>query len=107
MRRARSIPALLGAAFAAGFGLWASAAAADPLVVVHVAGSGEGVTVTVTDGGGGTGSCRTDESGSCEIAGLRPGRATVVAARGTRAGASQTVILPADGKVSLFVPNPT
>lgn len=84
----------------------ASVAEADPVVVVYVRGSGEGVTVTVTDNSGASRSCSTDAAGSCEITGLAPGRATVVAQSGDSTGASQTVLIPPEGKVSLYVPQP-
>jgi hypothetical protein len=97
----------LGAvALAASIWLFGALAAADPVVVVYVAGNPEGVTVTVTDDAGTARSCSTDETGSCEISGLSPGRATVVAQAGGTSGARQTVVIPPDGKVSLFVPQP-
>lgn len=96
----------VAAALAAGVAAWPGAVLADPIVVVYVTGNAAGVTVTVTDGGGVELSCRTDETGSCEINGLRPGRATVIAGTGTLTSPSQTVMLPPDGKVSLFVPSP-
>ena len=105
MRPSPKTASLLAAALAAGTA-WPAAVLADPIVGVYVTGNAPGVTVTVTAGGGAALSCRTDDTGSCEIAGLRPGRATVVAGTGTRTSPSQTVLLPPDGKVSLIVPSP-
>lgn len=107
MRLREHTARLVGALLVLGIALWGAVAFADPVVVVYVAGNPEGVTVTVTDNAGTSRSCSTDETGSCEITGLRPGRATVVAQSGTTTGASQAVVIPPDGKVSLFVPSPT
>ncbi len=80
-------------------------ALAEPVVIVYVRRGGEAAegTVTVTDDDGNTASCQT-QNGSCSLSGLTPGRHLVVAhgADGRRAE-SRPVLIPPDGKVSLFV----
>lgn len=86
----------------------AAAALAEPVVIVYVRRAGEAAeaTVTVTDDEGNTASCET-QNGSCSLSGLAPGRHLVVAqsADGRRAE-SRPVVIPPDGKVSLFVTVP-
>jgi hypothetical protein len=80
-------------------------ALAEPTVIVYVRRAGEPVdaTVTVTDDQGNTATCET-ENGSCSLDGLAPGRHTVVAqARDGQRAQSRPVLIPPDGKVSLFV----
>lgn len=80
---------------------------AVPEVVVHITGGGAGVTVTLTDAAGAVHSCSTDGTGSCEIDGVAPGLASVVAAqRGGSPTSPQTAMIPPDGKVSVIVPSP-
>lgn len=79
---------------------------AVPEVVVHITGGGEGVTVTLTDASGTVHSCSTDGTGSCEIDGVAPGLASVVAQRGGSPTSPQTAMIPPDGKVSVIVPSP-
>jgi outer membrane usher protein FimD/PapC len=95
------IGALLGTAPAA-------LAPAEPEVIVYVRRSGEPIeaTVTVTDDEGHAVSCET-ENGQCSLSGLAPGRHLVVAVdRSGRRAESRPVVIPPDGKVSLFVAVP-
>jgi hypothetical protein len=92
---------MLGAAFL----LVPAIALAEPEVVIYVSGGGEGITVTLTDVAGTVLTCRTDATGSCEITGAAPGRATVTA-QGSGAATSPRTVMIADGKVSVFVPSP-
>lgn len=81
---------------------------AEPEVIVYVRRAGEAAdaTVTVTDDDGHTVSCET-ENGQCSLSGLAPGRHLVVAqGRDGRRAESRPVLIPADGKVSLFVSVP-
>ncbi len=83
-------------------------ALAEPEVIVYVRRQGEAAeaTVTVTDDEGHEVSCET-ENGQCSLPGLAPGRHLVVArARDGRRAESRPVLIPADGKVSLFVSVP-
>lgn len=83
-------------------------ALAEPVVIVYVrrAGQATEATVTVTDDDGNTASCET-ENGSCSLSGLAPGRHLVVArARDGQRAQSRPVLIPPDGKVSLFVSVP-
>jgi len=83
----------------------AVAALAEPVVIVYVRRDGEAAdaTVTVTDDDGNTASCET-QNGSCSLAGLAPGRHVVVARSSDgRRAESRPVVIPPDGKVSLFV----
>lgn len=103
--RARVL-ALLAAAGILGTAL---PALAEPVVVVHVRREGTEVAdaeVVLRDADGVIGSCRTTE-GTCEIHGVRPGRATVSArdAQGNETP-GRPVMIPPDGKVSLFVAVP-
>ncbi len=89
--------------------LLASAASADPVVVVHVRRGGSETaeaTVFLRDANGIVGTCRT-ESGTCEIRGVPPGRHTVSAQgdAGTETP-GRPVMIPPDGKVSLIVAVP-
>jgi outer membrane usher protein FimD/PapC len=86
----------------------AAVALAEPVVIVYVRRSGEAIeaTVTVTDDDGNTASCET-QNGSCSLSGLTPGRHLVVAqARDGQRAQSRPVLIPPDGKVSLFVSVP-
>jgi hypothetical protein len=86
----------------------AAIALAEPEVIVYVRRAGEAAdaTVTVTDDDGHTVSCET-ENGQCSLSGLAPGRHLVVAqGRDGRRAESRPVLIPADGKVSLFVSVP-
>lgn len=86
----------------------ASLVLAEPEVIVYVRRGTELVeaTVTVTDDEGHAVSCET-ENGQCSLAGLAPGRHLVDAhARDGRRAQSHAVLIPADGKVSLFVSVP-
>ena len=85
-----------------------ASASADATVVVYVrrAGSAIDATVTVKDASGTTSTCHT-EGGSCQLEGIAAGRSTVVAR--VEDGASsepRSVMIPPDGKVSLFVSVP-
>lgn len=83
-------------------------ALAEPEVIVYVrrAGAAADATVTVTDDEGHAVSCET-ENGQCSLAGLAPGRHVVVAqGRDGRRAESRPVLIPAEGKVSLFVSVP-
>ncbi|UJR84305.1 hypothetical protein [Sandaracinus amylolyticus] len=87
----------------------AATALAEPVVVVHVRRSGNEVAdaeVVLRDADGVIGSCRTT-AGTCEIHGVRPGRATV-SARDDQGNETpgRPVMIPPDGKVSLFVAVP-
>jgi hypothetical protein len=86
------IGALLGTAPAA-------LALAEPEVIVYVRRSGEPIeaTVAVTDDEGHAVSCET-ENGQCSLSGLAPGSG--------RRAESRPVVIPPDGKVSLFVAVP-
>lgn len=95
-----SIAILLGAL------LVPAVAYAVPEVVVHITGGGEGVTVTLTDAAGAVHSCSTDDTGSCEIDGVAPGLAQVVARRDGNPTSPRTAMIPPDGKVSVYVPSP-
>jgi hypothetical protein len=88
---------------------FAAPALAEPVIVVHLRGSGNSVTeaeVILRDADGIVGSCRTT-GGTCEITGARPGRATVSARlpQGDETP-GRSVLIPPDGKVSLFVAVP-
>ncbi len=86
----------------------AAAALAEPVVIVYVRRAGEvaEATVVVTDDDGNTASCDT-QNGSCSLTGLAPGRHVVVArAADGRRAESRPVVIPPDGKVSLFVTVP-
>jgi hypothetical protein len=86
----------------------ATVALAEPEVIVYVRRSGEPIeaTVTVTDDEGHAVSCET-ENGQCSLSGLASGRHLVVAVdRSGRRAESQPVVIPPDGKVSLFVAVP-
>lgn len=86
----------------------AAVAFAEPEVIVYVRRGGEIAegTVTVTDDEGHSVSCET-QNGQCSLSGLAPGRHLVVAlGRDGRRAESRPVIIPPDGKVSLFVSVP-
>jgi hypothetical protein len=86
----------------------AAVALAEPTVIVYVRREGQPLeaTVTVTDDDGNTATCET-VNGSCTLAGLSAGRHLVDArARDGRRAQSRTVLIPPDGKVSLFVSVP-
>lgn len=81
---------------------------AEPIVIVYVRRAGRPVdgTVTLTDDAGRTTTCQT-QHGQCRVDGLHPGRHLVVAqANDGRRAESRPVLLPSDGKVSLFVAIP-
>lgn len=89
--------------------LAASVARAEPVVVVHVRrdGARADATVILRDSRGHPiGACTTEQS-TCEIRGVAPGRHTVVARDelGNETPA-RTVVIPPEGKVSLFVAAP-
>ena len=105
MSASRPLGRLLGVLFALAP---AAVALAEPEVIVYVRRGGEPVeaTVTVTDDQGRAVSCET-ENGQCTLAGLAPGRHLVVAVdRQGRRAESRPVLIPPDGKVSLFVAVP-
>jgi hypothetical protein len=86
----------------------AAVALAEPEVIVYVRRSGAPIeaTVTVTDDEGRAVSCET-ENGQCSLSGLAPGRHLVVAVdRSGHRAESHPVVIPPDGKVSLFVAVP-
>ena len=82
---------------------------AEPEVVVHLRRADRTTTeatVEVRDGSAILGSCRTID-GTCEIRGVSPGRRTVVARTDDgRESPPHSVVIPPDGKVSLYVPTP-
>lgn len=87
----------------------AAPALADPIVVVYVRRQGTQVAdaeVILRDADGVIGTCRTT-GGTCEIRGVPPGRATVSArdAQGNETP-GRPVMIPPDGRVSLFVAVP-
>jgi len=87
----------------------AGSALAEPVVVVHVRRGGTEAAdaeVVLRDADGIVGSCRTSR-GTCEIRGVPPGRATV-SARDEQGNETpgRPVLIPPDGKVSLFVAVP-
>lgn len=87
----------------------AAHALAEPIVVVHVRRNGTEVAeaeVVIRDADGVVGSCRT-QGGTCEIRGVPPGRATV-SARDPQGEETpgRPVMIPPDGKVSLYVAVP-
>lgn len=97
--------AWLGAVVPFIVGLPTATALAEPTVIVYVRRAGQPVeaTVTVTDDEGNTASCET-QNGSCSLAGLGSGRHLVVArSRDGQRAQSRPVLIPPDGKVSLFV----
>ncbi len=81
-------------------------ALAVPEVVVYVTGGSAGVTVTLTDASGAVHSCSTDATGSCEIDGVAPGLASVVAQRGGSPTSPRTAMIAPEGKTSVYVPAP-
>lgn len=86
-----------------------STAMADPIVVVHVRRHGSqpaDATVVLRDADGVVGTCRTVES-TCEIRGVPPGLHTVSAQddQGNETP-GRPVMIPPDGRVSLFVAVP-
>ena len=112
--RARHRAPILGGALIAGVlvvgGMLRPATAlAEPIVVVHVRRAGTETAeaeVVLRDAEGIVGQCRTS-GGTCEIRGVPPGRATVSArdANGEETP-GRLVVIPPDGKVSLFVAVP-
>lgn len=85
-----------------------ASASADATVVVYVrrAGAAIDATVTVKDASGTTSTCHT-EGGSCQLEGIAAGRSTVVAHIEDGASSEpRSVMIPPDGKVSLFVSVP-
>ena len=84
-----------------------SHASADAVVVVFVRhnGSPAHARVTLRDEHGNEQSCEADESGTCQIDGVGPGRHLVeTGAPGSRV--TRPVMIPDDGKVSLIVSIP-
>ena len=83
----------------------AGIALADPVVVVHAAGNTEGVVIVLTDPTGVSHTCTTDATGSCELTGVVPGSVFVESRRPGAPPAGRHAFIPADGKVSLIVPD--
>ncbi len=84
-----------------------SLASADALVVVFVRHNGlpAPARVTIRDEQGNVQSCEADETGSCQIERVGPGRHLVQV--GDAEGAvTRPVMIPEEGKVSLIVPVP-
>ena len=81
-----------------------SHASADALVVVFVRHNGAPVhaRVTIRDAEGNEQSCEADDSGTCEIHGVGPGR-HLVETGAPDARVTRPVMIPDEGKVSLIV----
>lgn len=84
-----------------------SHASADALVVVFVRHNGApaAARVTIRDDDGNEQSCEADESGTCQIEGVGPGRHLVEAGE-PDARVTRPVMIPDEGKVSLIVSVP-
>ena len=97
------LPALLAALFGAA----AVSAQAAPVVVVHVRGHGDGdgeTTVVLRDENGVVGTCTT-RGRSCQIRGAHAGQHSVSTRdRNGAESEGRPVMMPASGKVTLFVP---
>lgn len=79
-------------------------AEASVAVIVRSQGQLADATVTITDEAGHTYSCQTHE-GTCEIAGLTPGRHTVYAENEHGRAESRTIVV-ADGKTTVYLVAP-
>jgi hypothetical protein len=84
-----------------------SRASADAVVVVFVRHNGAPThaRVTIRDDDGNEQSCEADDSGTCEIDGVGPGRHLVETGEAD-ARVTRPVMIPEDGKVSLIVSVP-
>ncbi len=84
-----------------------SHASADALVVVFVRHNGAPAhaRVTLRDDHGNELSCEADDTGTCQIEGVGPGR-HLVEAGPPGARVTRPVMIPDEGKVSLIVPVP-
>jgi hypothetical protein len=84
-----------------------SRASADAVVVVFVrhGGAPAHARVTIRDDDGNEVSCEADDSGTCQIEGVGPGRHLVETGE-PGARVTRPVMIPDDGKVSLIVSVP-